>query len=112
MGSEEIGRNMQAWAQRLMAAHKALGDRYAATMEADAKPNASWEDRTGHARQGIFGETAVFSDETLRVRVAHTMEYGVHLELANSGRYAILEPTVKKHAPDFFQDAERIVKGR
>jgi len=129
---------MQAWAQRLMAAHKALGDRYAAAMEAEAKNPPyplrplredeggtwtrqqrqsdkgpyKWRDKLTHARPGIFGEAAEFNDNTLRVRVAHTMEYGVYLELANSGKYAILEPTVKRHAPDFFRDAERIVKGR
>lgn len=111
-GSDEIGRNMQAWLERLKASHKALGDHYAAKMEAHAKPNAPWQDRTSHARQGLFGEAAEFDDNTLRVRLSHTMDYGEYLELCNSGKYAILEPTVKHFAPDFFRDAEKRVKGR
>lgn len=111
-GSEEVIRNMMDWERRTRAKLRALGDRYAASMEAYAKPNAPWQDRTSHARQGLFGEAAEFDDDTLRVRAAHTVEYGVYLELCNSGKYAILDPTVKLYAPDFFRDAERMVSGR
>lgn len=111
-GADQVIANMQAWGQRLRAKFKALGDQYSSQMEAEAKVEAPWTDRTGLARQGLFGEAKEFGDDTLRVRLSHTMDYGVYLELANSGKYAILEPTVKKFAPDFFQDTERVAKGK
>lgn len=110
-GSDKVVANMQAWEQRLRASLKALGDQYGSQMEAHAKPNAPWTDRTGHARGGLFGEAKEFADK-LRTRISHTEEYGVYLELCNSGKYAILEPTAKKFAPDFFRDAERVAKGK
>lgn len=111
-GSDKVVANMQAWERRMRAALKALGDHYGAQMEAEAKVEAPWTDRTGLARQGLFGEAREFGDDTLRVRLSHTMEYGTYLELANSGKYQVLEPTVQRHAPDFFQDVEKVAKDR
>lgn len=110
-GADNVIANMQAWEQRLRAKFKALGDHYGARMEAYARPSAPWRDRSTHARQGLFGEAREFADK-LRIRISHTEDYGTYLELANSGKYAILEPTAKKHAPEFFQDAERVAKGK
>lgn len=110
-GADNVIANMHAWERRIMAALRALGHNYAAQMEGYAKPNASWKDDTTHARQGLFGDVREYGD-ALKIRISHTEEYGVYLELCNSGKYAILEPTVKKFAPDFFQDVEKVAKGK
>lgn len=94
---------------RKVAALQALGDHYAGKMEGEAKDNKPWKNRTGHAQQGLFGEAKAVN-ALLKVRLAHSVDYGVYLELANSGKYAILQPTVQKNAPQFFRDAERVLK--
>jgi hypothetical protein len=109
MGAAEIKRNMEDHFARRIAALQALGGHYASKMEQEAKQDAPWQDRTGHARQGLFGE-AKAENTILKVRLAHSVDYGVYLELCNSGKYAILEPTVQKNAPQFFRDAERVLK--
>lgn len=109
-GSQDVLQNLLAYQQRTKAGLHALGEHYAAKMEADSKENASWVDRTSHARQGLFGYVQADS-EKIKVRVAGSMEYNPYLELSNQGKFAILEPTAKKHAPKFFKDAERVVGG-
>ena len=63
-----------------------LSEQYAARMEAYAKANKRWQDRTGNARQGLFGYS-IMRDQSPITRVAHTVDYGVYLELANQGRF-------------------------
>ncbi len=109
-GADECNRNLEAFSERLLAALYLLGQHRAALMESDAKMGAPWRDRTGNARQGLFGEVMADKD-SLKIRIAHTMEYGVWLELCHHKRFAILEPTAKRHAPEFCAEVERLVKG-
>jgi len=116
VSARDVNRNLQAWADRMKAALFALGQTYGAKMEAEAKRpktagGAPWEDRTGHARQGLHGG-AVDTGEAIVAYVAHSVDYGVYLELAMQQRYAILEPTVKRNAPAFFEEARQVVGGR
>lgn len=109
-GAEQVKRNMREWLNRKLAAEQALGDYYAGKMEGEAKLEAPWTDRTGAARKGLFGESKIFSD-FLRVRLAHVVDYGPYLELAMQRKYAILEPVVQRNAPQFFRDAEEVLRG-
>lgn len=108
-GSENVVNNLRAYANRTKATLFALGDHYAQKMEAEAKPAAPWTDRTGDARRGLFGSVQERETELL-VRLSHTEQHGVYLELANQGKYQIITPTVKRNAPDFFKDAERVAR--
>ncbi|PZM63642.1 tartrate dehydratase [Paenibacillus dendritiformis] len=71
-------------------------------MEGDAKQKASWEDRTGHTRQGIQGGADVRqsgNDRMAVVYLAHTMRSGVYLE-TGTGLYGpkrrVIKPKNKK----------------
>lgn len=107
-GLENVIGNIKAFEGRTRAAIHALGQQTAAQMEAYAKQNAPWVDQTGNARQGLFGEVAE-ADGKLKVRIAHTMEYGVYLELSRKGKRPILEPTAQKFAPEFFDAAKGLL---
>jgi len=108
MGLKDVLRNTDAWKDRVLAAVFALGQQEAQEAEAEMKRDAPWTDRTSHARQGLKGR-ADKEEGTVVVRLSHTEEYGVHLELANSGRYAILKPTAQRRAPRFIEDVRRVV---
>ena len=73
----------------------------AATMEQYAKNNARWTDRTGHARQFIRSNVEWQNTNKLLISISHHVDYGIWLELANEGKYAILEEALNKHLPDF-----------
>jgi hypothetical protein len=109
-GADQVNRNLMALADRQKAALLALSEQYAARMEAYAKANKRWQDRTGNARQGLFGYS-IMRDQSLITRVAHTVDYGVYLELANQGRFAILLPTVRRFVADYLEDAKRVMSG-
>lgn len=61
-----------------------------------AKSTRRWQDRTGYARRSITG--SVYYDEgVVRGGLSIGASYGVFLELANGGVYAIIWPTLLRH---------------
>jgi hypothetical protein len=80
---------------------------YVATqMQNQAKADAPWTDRTGNARTGIFGTSeADFSSRVVTIYLSHgaTIDYGIWLELANSGSYAVIMRTMESHYETLMQ---------
>lgn len=70
--------------ERRKAATFAVARQTGKIMEGDARQRASWEDRTGHTRQGIQGGADVRQsgkeDRMAVVYLAHTMRSGGYLE--------------------------------
>ena len=64
----------------------------AAQAEARMRATARWTDRTGAAR-GSLTATPELIGRAMRLRLAHGVPYGIWLEVANDGRYAIIQPT-------------------
>jgi len=59
--------------------------------------NAPWTDRTGDARAGL--DVGVDHDgENVDLQLFHTVDYGLWLEVIQSGRYAIIMPTLEAFA--------------
>jgi hypothetical protein len=63
-----------------------------------ARDNAPWEDATGNAREGLQADTDFNAAGDHAIYLFHTEEYGVFLENANGGAYAIIIPTMEKFA--------------
>lgn len=59
-----------------------------------AKTNAPWHDNTGAARAGLHTDTSV-SGNHWELVLAHAVSYGIWLEVANNGRYQIIQPTLR-----------------
>lgn len=71
----------------------ALTTTFAFELENEAKVNASWKDRTGHARQSINGK-ASNRGSIYRISLSHGVEYGEILE--EGSKPHIIRPTNKK----------------
>jgi hypothetical protein len=69
-----------------------------------------WKDYTKQARDGIVGQ-AYKDDNAMGIRLMHTTNYGVYLELANDGKYAILRPTLHQIAPAIMETARKFFGG-
>lgn len=69
----------------------------------DMRVNAPWTDRTSNARNGLFAKAFVEGGEHGEV-LYHTMDYGIWLELANSGKYRIIWPST-------LRAGRRVMKG-
>lgn len=86
-----------------------LANAYAPQIESWMKQNAVWTDRTGNARQTLWSEVFDFID-VIVLAFGHGVSYGVFLELANQGRYAIITPALDYFAPKIWRDATELVK--
>lgn len=94
---------------RQKAALLAFAHEAAQQLEGEAKKNAPWTDRTGHARQSIHG-TADWVGDDLVICLSGGMEYSPYLELAHGKKYAILKPTIEKNASSIVEEYRRLVK--
>ena len=67
-----------------------------------AKATAPWENRTGAARAGL--DVDVYMEGlTVNLALFHTVDYGLWLEVIQSGAYAVIMPTLESLAPLIFK---------
>lgn len=88
-------KNMNSFKSKFEAVVSLLCDNGAQKMEAYAKQNRPWKDRTARARQSLKGSWSK-EGSGYKIQIAHGVSYGVYLEFKNERRYAILWPTVEK----------------
>jgi hypothetical protein len=74
------------------------------------KEHAPWTDRTTAARNGLHAIPEE-SPGRYEITFSHTVHYGIWLEIANSGRYQIIMPTVR-HEGDLLMGRLRGLFGR
>lgn len=96
----ELAKALDQYGDRVLTAIAAVAQYVATQMQDSAKANATWEDRTGNARTGLFGTSeADFAQHIVTIYLSHsaTIDYGIWLELANEGRYSIVMQTMEAH---------------
>ncbi len=94
----ELAAAIERYGDRVLTAVAAVAQRVATEMQNQAKADAPWTDRTGNARTGIFGTSeADFAARVVTIYLSHgaTIDYGLWLELANSGRYGVIMRTMQ-----------------
>lgn len=84
----------------------------ASVAEAEMKEDASWKDRTGNARQGLFGLVERIGN-VIKMHLGGTMEYQLHLELGTKRmkKYAIIVPTWRKWRTKLVEEVIKDVMG-
>jgi len=87
----------------------AYGQTVAMDLQGKAQANRPWTDRTGQARQRLRGYVTK-QDTTVRINLAHGVNYGEYLEYANEKRYAIIEPTLRANERNVVEGWYRMVK--
>jgi len=81
---------------------------HATRAERYARTNAPWTDRTSNARNGLFVVTEHVPFKTHKLTLAHTVEYGIWLEVKQAGKYAIILPTIEKTGPEVMQTLSKL----
>jgi hypothetical protein len=104
-------KKMSTEIERRAFAIEVLGRSEAARMENEAKATHPWTNRTGEAERRIVGRVERRGDMT-RISLSHGVRYGVYLELANEKRYAVLWPTIRRHAPEILNAVAKIGGGK
>ena len=89
----------------------ALAQSHAARGEAQMKARAPWNDQTGNARQGLFGQ-AETSATGVTVTLGGTVEYQPYLELGTSkmAPRPIIVPVTNETAVALTEDAADLVR--
>lgn len=96
----------QAYIARTTTYHAQRAQTYARIM-------ARWTDRSGNARNGLMGvaNNNRASQWHFELILYHTVDYGLWLEVRPiyAGRYAIIIPTLRQEAPEYFQTATMVL---
>lgn len=101
----------QAYEQYMAAVRQgveAIALKWAPTIQNWMRDNASWTDRTGNARQSLHTEVTQLTNEIVLL-MAHGVDYGVHLELGFSGRYAIIGPALDEFWGPIWTDVKAMM---
>ena len=101
--------NLNKWAVEKKVGLEGLGRVGATNMTNYARKNKRWQDRTGNARAGLHGSSFWQNPFMLIIFIAHAMEYGIFLELAHDGKYAILEEAANSQSKTIYEGAKRIM---
>lgn len=111
-GSAQVIANMYSWAALKRAGCEGVGRVTGANMQNYARTNCRWNSgppNTGNARAGLNGGCFWENIEVLKCYIAHSMWYGIFLELAHDRRFAILEEARDKSAQDFYNGIKKIM---
>ena len=98
-----LAQAVERYGDRVLTAVAAVAQYAATQMQNQAKADATWTDRTGNARTGLFGTSeADFARHVVTIYLSHgaTIDYGLWLEIANSGTYAVIMRTMETHYQD------------
>jgi hypothetical protein len=71
---------------------------------------AFWHNWTGQAAARMFTGT-IEEGEILGWYMAHGVDYGVYLELANDRRFESIRPIIQRYAGRFFADCRKLYEG-
>lgn len=102
------GINLDLFNERFNAAIEAKCNKKSKELESYAKDNKIWENRSSHAWQGLTGTYEV-DDKGAVIVLAHTVDYGLWLELAHEKKYAIVEPTIRLQSQAVFDSFQGLL---
>lgn len=83
---------------------------HAPSLEAKAKTDATWTDRTGNARSSLNATVVVEGKHTYALVLAGGVKYQIWLEVRFAGRYAIIMPTIRAYAPVVFASFTKLLE--
>lgn len=105
---DELDYNLVRFDDRARAAISKVMDYQQGRSETYMRTHAKWTDRTTNARNGLFSVVTRKGMNGWLLVMSHGVEYGIWLEIANSGRYAIVRPTFLRTAPQTMQLLSRL----
>ena len=89
-----MANNLEHMNERADAAVRVFAEQAATKLTSNAQTNAKWVDRTGNARTRLHSYVSAMSNG-YRITLAHGVDYGIWLELANEKRYSIIPQTIE-----------------
>lgn len=110
-GEQEVIKNISNIFERRRAAVYALALRWAANtinyFRSHQAGNTFWENRTTTAMRLMFTKAFIDGDQ-VGFLMAHMVEYGVYLELANNGKNEAIRPTMSRYSRLFLDAVKKL----
>lgn len=110
VGKDEMIRRVGLYGEAIKATTLKVLEYYAPQVEAQAKQDAPWTDRTANARQTLFAQAMEVSKDVVSLYLSQKMDYGKWLELANGGKYQIVLPTLESFYNEIMQTIQDTLK--
>ena len=109
LNSDKFLNNLTQTENRLLRATRLYAETSAAQLEAYAKQNAPWKDITGISRQTISHDVKSERYKQTIILRGGVSHHFIFLELGFERRYAIIEPTMIKLAPNIVRGWRRVI---
>lgn len=105
IGTERYIRNIHARVVQ-------IANRRAPEIEEWMKQNHLWINRTGDAEAGLHTEVREIAQQMVEIILAHgdDIDYGIWLEVANGGRFAVIAPAVDMWGAIIWSDVQGMLR--
>lgn len=107
--SSTLKKNLDKMSVKLGAVVLMYSATKASELQAKMKLNRPWTDRTGMAKALLNAKVSQPNQNTVRITLAHGVDYGIWLELAHGKNYAIIAPTVREEGPRIVEDLNNLM---
>ncbi len=107
-GTKQVTDNLSRWAENRIRGIADFDVFTASQVQTNARTNAIWNNITGDARKGLTG-LATVKLPMMFISLFHKMIYGKWLELANDGKFGILEKTLNEKRAEWFKGIRRLM---
>ena len=102
--------NIRRLDKRMESAIDATMDYEAAYATGQLKMRAPWTDRTGAARAGLLAVANKLGPGSHELIMSYSVHYGIWLEIANSGQYAVIGPFMPVLGRKIMHDLEHLIE--
>jgi hypothetical protein len=108
---QTIPQMTEAYTRFITVSGRNIAYEQAEAMENYAKAHAPWSDRTGDARERLHA-TVEETGPIGTIVLAHGVDYGLWLEIANGGRYSIIPQTIDVFGPQIMRSLQNMINLR
>lgn len=105
----KLNKNLDKMSEKMGALVLMYAATKASELEGKMKLNRPWTDRTNMAKMTLSARVSQPDIKTVRITLAHGVDYGIWLELAHEKKYAIIAPTIREESPRVVEDLKNLM---
>ena len=105
----ELRRGLNKFERKVELGIRLVVDANGSKGEGYLRTQAPWTDRTGAARTGLHTVTS-HGEDRHSIIFAHSVHYGIWLEVKNSGEYEVIMPVVRQTGRELMDDLNHLFR--